>query len=299
MEEKSMTMAAGVRFDGGIMLCAESLYSGGDIKYSRTKIFTTRYEGGCTIFATAGHEGYAKLAVQEAQERIEAVKGRRTIKTIRSIVSTVVSSVYANHIDKRLPHELYESEIYLLIAVWSEGEGLSLFATRKTAVIRIDTYDCIGSGGSLGHYVISPSYDSKLNERRVLMLAVQALVAAKDHDPYCGGESEIIILREDGTVSPPRITQTPHSLQFAETIIREFNGDSRRLLMALTDPATMDEARPEVEYFSAKMKYTREQWLAFIRGLETYGVRDAQSPGGWKIHHPPDLPPPKEDNQES
>ncbi len=292
-----MTMAAGVRFDGGIMLCAESMYSGGDAKFNRTKIFTTRYEGGCTIFAVAGHEGYAKLAVQDAQERIQAEKGRRrTFKAIRSIVSTVVSSVYANHIDKRLPHELYDSEIQLLIAVRDEGEGLCLFATKKTAVIRIDTYDCIGSGASLGHYIIGPSYDAKLNERRVLMLAIQALTATKDHDPYCGGDSEIIILREDGTISPPRNAQSPLSLQFAETIIREFNADSRRLLLALTDPATMDEARPQVDYFSSKMKYTREQWMAFIRQLETYGEKDPQS-GGWKMHHPPDLTPPKEDNE--
>jgi 20S proteasome alpha/beta subunit len=294
--EESMTMVAGIRFDGGIMLCAESMYSGGDIKYNRTKIFTTRYEGGCTIFATAGHEGYAKLAVQEAQERIEAEKGRRTIKSIRGIVSTVVSSVYANHIDKRLPHELYDSEIYLLIAVWSESEGLSLFASRKTAVIRIDTYDCIGTGAYLGHYIIGPSYDDKLNERRVLMLAIQALAATKSHDPYCGGDSEIVILHEDGTTSPPNNTQTPHSFEFAETIIRTFQADAQRLLVTLTDPATLAEAQPQVDAFAAKMRYTREQWMQFIRGLETYGFKDPQS-GGWKIHHPPDLPPPKEDNQ--
>ncbi len=86
--EESMTMAAGIRFDGGIMLCAESLYSGGDIKYSRTKIFTTRYEGGCTIFAMAGtkatlswqckkHKSGYRLRSDAAQLKPFAVSSRR------------------------------------------------------------------------------------------------------------------------------------------------------------------------------------------------------------------------------
>jgi len=128
-----------------------------------------------------------------------------------------------------------------------------------------------------------------LNQRQSLTLAIHALTVAKDNDPHCGGESEIRILLNDGTITPPAIWGQKPWKDSAEETLREFDGDVRKLLLAITDPAGAHGSA--VNYFADRMQYIRERWMAFIRGAETYAARDPDAPHGLVIHSPLDLPP--------
>src|SRR5438105_14228253 len=119
-----MTIAAGFCYDDGLLLCADSMHTS-DLKLHRPKIFMTRYEDGLIAFALAGHEGYAKMAIQDCTDAILACEAsQRSVKTIKRIVRNTLRSTYVDHIDMRPPHEQYDVQIALLVAVWSKSEGL-------------------------------------------------------------------------------------------------------------------------------------------------------------------------------
>ena len=236
-----MTIAAGFCYDGGILLCADSLYTGG-MKLHQTKLFPFQHSDGCVAFALAGNEGYGKFAIQEAQDAILASpEPEKSVKTVKRLLGKILKSVYSQHIDTRPQNEQYESQISLLVGLWNRREGFRLLATRKTVAIEINTYDCIGSGEYLGHYIIAPAYESKITRRQSVVLALQAMAAVKDHDPSCGGQSEFLAISEGGKMTPLNFPPLHNSIRDAEDCIRDFQSITRSLLFHLTDPALKDD----------------------------------------------------------
>lgn len=249
-----MTIAAGFCYDNGILLCADSQYTG-SAKINQTKIFPIEYEGGRAVFALAGNEAYAKQAIQESEHAVRR-KGRRwqNPSGVKKIIGDVVRSVYLDHIDLRPPSEQYDSQIFLLVAVWGSVEGLHLYATRKTAIFEVDGYDCIGIGDYLARFIVGPVYEeagaSKLmrgksslhiSQRQAAVLALEAMAAIKRHDPNCGGASELVAISSDGSMSPIGYYHLVREIPLAEEILSAFRERYQKLLLQMTNPQLNDE----------------------------------------------------------
>jgi hypothetical protein len=145
----------------------------------------------------------------------------------------------------------------LLIGVWGATEGLHLYGTRKTAVIEIDTYDCLGSGDYLARYIIGPVYERggdselmrknwKMSQRQAVVLALEALSAVKRYDPNCGGRSELVTISSDGSLSPVGYYHLDRQISPAEEAIAEFHTQARTLLFRMTDTQLSDEQFAEL-----------------------------------------------------
>jgi hypothetical protein len=77
-----MTIAAGFRIDDGILICAESQYTGA-AKIFQQKIFPMTITGDSYVFALAGHELNGKMAIDECQEAIsELAPEQRSLRNV-------------------------------------------------------------------------------------------------------------------------------------------------------------------------------------------------------------------------
>src|ERR1017187_4056483 len=79
-----------------VQIRIDSQYTGG-MKLYKKKIFPFRIDDHCSIaFAFAGHEGNAKMVIQDSREAIaEMSPAQRTLKAVRQQLRSFVKSV--NH----------------------------------------------------------------------------------------------------------------------------------------------------------------------------------------------------------
>jgi hypothetical protein len=70
--------------------------------------------------------------------------------------------MYTEHIYR---NPQFPRDISLMAAMWRQNEGLRLIRTAETAVIRVDRYDVIGSGGDLAEYILKRMYEDDLRFR--------------------------------------------------------------------------------------------------------------------------------------
>jgi 20S proteasome alpha/beta subunit len=263
-----MTIAAGFCYDGGILLCADSMYSGGNTKEHRSKIFPVEGidDWGAAAFVLAGNEGYSKMAIQECSEAIRLLPiPRRSIRAVKDLLIDTVKWIYTEHIEQRPVYEQYEYQVDLLVAVWTRGEGLHLFATRKTAVIEIDTYECIGSAAALAQYLVAPSYEHRADRQQMIVLGIQAIAAAKDSDPNCEGNAEFLSVSQKGTVSSLFRFHT----EVAENSVREFRKVTQQLLFVLTSPTTTaPDLEDDLKVFSQSVRVVRDSWILAIKDTD-------------------------------
>jgi hypothetical protein len=122
----------------------------------------------------------------------------------------------------------------IAIATQAEQGQPHLFYTSKTALVEFDTYQAVGSGGVyLGPYVLRRAYDKARTTDEAVVLAMQALAAAKLHDTYCGGPSQFLTIRK-GVLSPV----VPFDVTEAEKEILQYEKLAARLLLEMGGPTT-------------------------------------------------------------
>jgi hypothetical protein len=74
-----MTIAAGFQFDGGVLLCADSEQTQGELKFHGSKIISRDLRPALSVaFDISGDVSYATMAVQEESSPIPVLKNRET-----------------------------------------------------------------------------------------------------------------------------------------------------------------------------------------------------------------------------
>ena len=210
-----MTIAAGFCTRDGIVLCADTMMTSAMRTYE-SKIFPYSIDGESYAFALAGHELYGKMAIDECREAVASVAvEKRTVRTVRKAIAKAIKEIFENHIDLRPESERPDAQIYLLIAAWIPKDGgTHLFSTLSTAVTERLDCDCIGSGYYLGNFLIRPVFQNNMPMQEAILLATHALSAAKTYDVNCGGASQFVILRSDGSITNEISPNTAMSEQF-------------------------------------------------------------------------------------
>lgn len=192
-----MTAVAGFIFDSGILMCADTKHTySGQMKLESTKIFSSSHPNGInSAFGIVGSVDYARMAMQECEAALSGLSRRNTKAKIRAVITRVLRDIC------REPHEAFE----LLLAIYSPTNGLAMFKTRDGAVCELRGYECLGSGSYLGHYLVRDQYQrlgrTNASLDGILFLSVSALTNIKNYDDGCGGRSEFVVLRRDGTMS--------------------------------------------------------------------------------------------------
>jgi len=194
-KKRPVTVAAGFRCNEGIVLCADTEESLGDIKQWRSKVLTSVYPGHGHIvaFVGAGWSDYIETAIQKAGEGLADCKNMAEIK---DHLQRKLIGFFSEH----LAHWAYYPEaerpsVELLIAATTKEERSELFYYGGTAFYST-SQKVVGTGAILGGDVLSEyqTYHESLDE--LCSLAVLVLSKIKKRVIGCGGETHLVALRK-------------------------------------------------------------------------------------------------------
>jgi 20S proteasome alpha/beta subunit len=199
-ERKPVTIAAGFRCSEGIVLCADTEETIGDIKQWTGKITTTWYQGAKYVvcFAGAGFTDYIHTAIEKAREGLGECNG---LGEIRARLEANLLDFFDKHLSSWAyfaAHERPSAE--LLIGVATKAAEYELFYYGGTAFYQTSE-KTIGSGVILANNLISEYSLLTYNLEQLCRLGVLVLSKVKRQVVGCGGDTCIVALRKDGAVA--------------------------------------------------------------------------------------------------
>lgn len=143
-ERKRMTIAVGFKCQGGVVLCADTQETAGDLKWPVEKVVSYEKEWCQAGFAGADDGDIADTLIQRLQENLH--RRYDSIEKVRTYIRMTLQAVYKNEIDL-LPYPDSEKTVRLLIAVRPKAQQeVTMFKTLGPVVKEISTFEVIGVG---------------------------------------------------------------------------------------------------------------------------------------------------------
>jgi len=257
-----MTIVAGFRVQQGVLLCADTMYTGA-MKIQQQKIFPVTFSDSAhpehLVFALAGSEAYGKMAIDDCTEALRSLgPDGRTLKNVKMAPRSAIKAIHDGYIYSRPEYERPALEFGFVIGAWlPKGGGAKLFSTSGSAVNIQTDYSCLGTGDYLGHYLIRPVFTQMLNMNAVVLLATQVLAAAKGYDASCGGVSTFCIITDGGELRP----LYDYFFFQVEGFVSQYDQQTRSLLFQIADAGVTDENfNRTLGMFVESVKHLRESW---------------------------------------
>jgi len=247
LKAERVTIVVGFNFGDGVLICADTKHSGKANQF-RTKLHTKEYPSGSkSVFAIAGRTHFARMAVEECEQALASISDP-TLQDMEDRIVEVLVEVHRKHI---FPHPAkgYEGgpDFNLLIGLWSPHDKQRLYRTDETALDRVPTYDCLGTGEYLARYIIDPRYAGpQLEFKQVLFTAITALGRIKKYDPNCGGKSEFVVLRRNGEMAHETEFDISQGEKFSDTF---FNLATAVYTMIADYPLTDEQVKQHITWF--------------------------------------------------
>lgn len=200
-----MTIAAGFKIQEGVVLCADTKHTySGAMKLQSAKIFKKDdYPSGIkTAFCIVGSVRYCKMIIQKCEGALARLGAHECSRAeVRAVIETILITAFEEHIYRHPDFTRGSLAVGYLIAIWSPIDGIGFYSTEDTAINELVGYECLGAGSYLGHYLLRPLFRPNLKIKETILLATHALIQTKNYDDNCGGDSQFIWMRPDGTVS--------------------------------------------------------------------------------------------------
>jgi 20S proteasome alpha/beta subunit len=183
-----MTIAIGLKCDGGIVLCADRHMTFQGLGYKYPEVKLDAMAGGEWVVGY-GYAGMPELW-KDAVKQINAQLAQYIGKIIGGdAVAEIASSVFDGMGD-------LTSQLYMLIAVWSEPEGGKLYKFMGSDVLPAQDFECLGVGDTslvrfLKHRCLPnhPPLDLGIGA------GIYFIKKAKDFIRDCGGETDVLVIR--------------------------------------------------------------------------------------------------------
>jgi len=191
-----MTIAAGFIYQNGVLLCADTELSGWAMTLHGRKVEHFKCPVGTVGMAYAGNRAFAVSAIQKCKRELVASSPGEALGKLERIIDKEYRRTVLSHPSHAIDPTLSYS---LLIAICTQSGDLSLYATEQTATRQVPDYECIGIGEALAHYLVRPEFSMGMGERATLSLATFMLACVKGNVPGCGGFSQFVSIRKDGT----------------------------------------------------------------------------------------------------
>jgi hypothetical protein len=241
-----LTAAVGFVYDDGLVFCADTKVDY-PVKGNESKLpFLTFDNGRCALqFAIAGNDiNFPKSAITRCAEMIEKMDfSTATIDSIKDMAEFSLGEFYKAHIydhPDRVPTQLY---IQMLVGIWWRNET-RLYVLHETVLLRAEKYECIGAGEYLSKYLIKQyerANTGPFTLTDAAFLADYCVREAIDYDDKCGGEAEIVVMRNSGEVDNGyrTVLYPNHDLP------RKFQDETMRLLRNLGEVQMQGSANRE------------------------------------------------------
>lgn len=216
-----MTIIAGFRCSGGIVLCADTQETVGEI--SKRNVPKLRYESldpllsgidlGVAFCGASNNGPFVDKIVDLAWD---AAKRTTSLDDAAKAIEETIKTAYQEF------GEIYQSgycpEADLVYGIKMQGDS-RLFSALGPIVNQQEEYHSGGIGYYMADFLTKRMYNRYLNIHQCVILAAYILFQAKEHVDGCGGESHIAILREEGPsgrIDQDRIDTITKNLELAD-----------------------------------------------------------------------------------
>ena len=246
-EEPAMTIACGLKFSEGVLVCADTeMTYGGELKARASKIFAYEFEsngGSRAVFTYSGAAHYAKMAIQEC-ERVLSQRPDEEMTRL-GMLNTVGNHLYEFHHRHIYPHPFSHTvggpDFSLIVALWSRHDGLGLYETSDEAIVEVvddDMHACTGAGETLARYLLhSVMMHPHLSLVDISTVATFVLAEVKSWVPGCGGGSELLCFGKKGELSGVGWFDISHVDPFSQA----FQQSMKQLFLRACDLEQSDE----------------------------------------------------------
>lgn len=194
-----MTLIVGFPSPKYVVLGSDSEATGSQTKGTVQKIANVSAHN-CTCFVGgAGNGDFIDFASQEIARTLSSIAQKWTVDSARTQIEGVVTDIYNTRIDALPPHEQDSAAFILLVAIAVPGEAPRLVKISRGLSVYQGTPIAVGSGQPLARYLIATLHSPDSTERHHTRLAAYIIAQAKRYAPYCGGPTDVVVLRADGT----------------------------------------------------------------------------------------------------
>jgi hypothetical protein len=281
VRREAVTIAAGFRFNEGVLICADSKLSGNRQHYE-SKLITKHHPCGITsVFSISGRVRFARMAIAECQRKIDSMLNPSKHEVL-SAIEAVLIDMHQKHVHPHPDRNFSGGPAFtLLFALSLIGSRTELFVTDETAIDEVLTYDCIGTGEYLGHYIIGPRYrGATVGLERTIFTALTALERIKRYDPDCGGYSDFIVLYDSGATQEKSRFDIQTGEQFSQVFYETVNVIYEDLSMHPPDSLRPEESREILERLLKVIDSKRQELeIGHSRLEQLHAILTKQSTG--------------------
>jgi len=272
-----VTIAIGFAYDKGLLFCVDTKVTT-NIKTNESKIAHFLSDNSlCSLtFAMSSTDlNFPRNAVERCWDAVKGMDFEKvSIEAVHDAAEFALAEFYRDHIYPHPDRTPGATFLELLVGIWLRGET-HLYVSHETVLNFVDQYECIGSGAYLAKYLIRQYLKANTQattEQDAGLIANYAVEQAIEYDEYCGGEAEMLILRQSGTVD----SICPAVLYPGERFVRGLQGTGWRLLHDLVEVTDNyeSETASRIEKYCDKIKAMNGQHHSHFEALQDQKIRD-------------------------
>ena len=256
-KRRAVTIVAGFRFNGGVILCADTQETIDEYSKTWTPKLDVKPqpwysndspEELMVAFAGAGNGPFIDKVTERAWEDVQ------TATSFDEACSEIERSIVSTHKEYRdVFQDGYLPHIELVYGVKMQGKS-KLFKAFGP-LVKESVYAAAGVGQHLANFLVSRLHQRYLPGPQTVILAAYVLFQCIEHVDGCGGDRHIAALNETGN---SRMID-PAKIQFVVEQLKEVGEATSMLLLSAPDFSMKpQEFENELQSVVDRIKYMRE-----------------------------------------
>jgi 20S proteasome alpha/beta subunit len=221
-ERRAVTIVAGFKCVDGIVLCADTEETIGDVSKRHVPKLRLEPRNGSSkptpnlAVAFCGSTNNGPFMDKIINLSWEAAVNTTSLAKACTAIQESIENTYKHF--GRIYQNGYLPDAELIYGVKMQGTT-KLFHALGPVVNEKERYYTSGAGCHLADFLASRLYTDTLNTRQSIILAAYILFQAKEHVPGCGGDSHIAVLEDGGLhrmIDIGKIEGVTHILRIAD-----------------------------------------------------------------------------------
>lgn len=254
-----MTIVAGFKCEGGIVLCADTQETAQDLKLWVEKLNSYEQAWCQAAFGGSGHGDMLEMLIQRIKSKLD--KGYDNIAEVSDCIRQALREGYEQEINLH-PDPANEKIVTLLLAVRPRAEKtVTLFKSTGPVLHEIDKYEIIGVG-EIVNYVAKNLYRDRLPIGQGVVLGTHLVSLAKMYVESVGGNTHILVLTDSGQVQKVRLDET----EISESFFEQCNKLLGELFLSYADTALHElEFADRVSNLAQQVILLRHKYLCMLQ----------------------------------
>jgi hypothetical protein len=191
-----MTYIGAFRCHGGAIMCADTLETRGDNKNYVEKIEIVEDHSFPLAVGGAGVEDILKPFMQEIIERVKVSKPA-TKAALQTEIKETIKTVYENDLPALVLKKQHLTPQFIIVAK-PTSEDYCIFPVIGKRLYKEQSRAIIGYPSAYNHALLKRLHRNDLPMQQAVMLAIYLVSQSKQFDDGVGGDSQIVIVRDNG-----------------------------------------------------------------------------------------------------